>query len=206
MNRAATEKRCVFVLAHTGREDAREVARQFCRSLHQHGLGVRLLKEEAADLDLDLEGLEQRLEVTTRAVVRELRLESEEDLFAHEAHLVGEDERRELPSRARREHQLAVARRVHHRAADAAEGLARRLALGLAFQQLQREGVRRGAHRLEPHGETGFGQRHAPLVRGEGRLDRDLRRLAVPDLADEGELVGGPLYDMIFTRRPWRSK
>lgn len=59
MNRAATEKRCVFVLAHTGREDAREVARQFCRSLHQHGLGVRLLKEEAADLDLDLEGLER---------------------------------------------------------------------------------------------------------------------------------------------------
>jgi len=59
VNRAATEKRCVFVLAHTGREDAREVARQFCRSLHQHGLGVRLLKEEAADLDLDLEGLER---------------------------------------------------------------------------------------------------------------------------------------------------
>ena len=59
MNPAATEKRCVFVLAHTGREDAREVARQFCRSLHQHGLGVRLLKEEAADLDLDLEGLER---------------------------------------------------------------------------------------------------------------------------------------------------
>ncbi len=59
MNRAATEKRCVFVLAHTGREEAREVARQFCRSLHQHGLGVRLLKEEAADLDLDLEGLER---------------------------------------------------------------------------------------------------------------------------------------------------
>jgi NAD+ kinase len=59
VNRAATEKRCVFVLAHTGREEAREVARQFCRSLHQHGLGVRLLKEEAADLDLDLEGLER---------------------------------------------------------------------------------------------------------------------------------------------------
>jgi NAD+ kinase len=30
------------------------VAAQFCKSLHQHGLGVRLLREEAADLDLDL--------------------------------------------------------------------------------------------------------------------------------------------------------
>jgi NAD+ kinase len=66
VNRAATEKRCVFVLAHTGREDAREVARQFCRSLHQHGLGVRLLKEEAAELDLDLEGLE-RVECDSQA-------------------------------------------------------------------------------------------------------------------------------------------
>lgn len=47
------------MLAHTGREDAREVARQFCRSLHEHGLGVRLLKEEAEDLGLELEGLER---------------------------------------------------------------------------------------------------------------------------------------------------
>jgi NAD+ kinase len=59
VNPVGTDNRCVFVLAHTGREDAREVARQFCRSLHQHGLGVRLLKEEAEDLDLDLEGLER---------------------------------------------------------------------------------------------------------------------------------------------------
>ena len=50
--------RCVFVLAHTGREDAREVARQFCYALHHHGLGVRLLKEEAADLELRLDGIE----------------------------------------------------------------------------------------------------------------------------------------------------
>jgi len=50
--------RCVFVLAHTGREDAREVARQFCYALHHHGLGVRLLKEEASDLELRLDGIE----------------------------------------------------------------------------------------------------------------------------------------------------
>ncbi len=49
----ATETRCIFVLAHTGREDAREVARQFCKSLRQHGLGVRLLREEAEELGLD---------------------------------------------------------------------------------------------------------------------------------------------------------
>jgi NAD+ kinase len=51
--------RRVFVLAHTGRADARDVARQFAESLHRHGLSVRLLKEEADDLRLDLEGLER---------------------------------------------------------------------------------------------------------------------------------------------------
>jgi NAD+ kinase len=58
VNHHEPDTRCIFVLAHTGREDAREVARQFCSSLHRHGLGVRLLKEEAADLDLELEGLQ----------------------------------------------------------------------------------------------------------------------------------------------------
>jgi NAD+ kinase len=58
VNRPETGNRSVFVLAHTGREDAREVAREFCRSLHEHGLGVRLLKDEADDLGLELEGLE----------------------------------------------------------------------------------------------------------------------------------------------------
>lgn len=48
-----TETRCIFVLAHTGREDARDVARQFCKALRQHGLGVRLLREEAEELGLD---------------------------------------------------------------------------------------------------------------------------------------------------------
>jgi NAD+ kinase len=53
------EIRCVFVLAHTGRADAREVARQFCDSLRHHGISVRLLKEEAEVLDLEIEGLER---------------------------------------------------------------------------------------------------------------------------------------------------
>jgi NAD+ kinase len=50
--------RRVLVLAHTGRSDAREVATQFCEALHQHGIVVRLVKDEAEDLALDLPGIE----------------------------------------------------------------------------------------------------------------------------------------------------
>jgi NAD+ kinase len=46
--------RTVFVIAHTGRPEARDVARQVCRSLHKHDLLVRMLDEEAVDLDLDV--------------------------------------------------------------------------------------------------------------------------------------------------------
>ena len=53
-----TGGRRVFVLAHTGREEACEVTRQFCKALHQHGLGVRLLRSEADDLAMDLLDLE----------------------------------------------------------------------------------------------------------------------------------------------------
>jgi NAD+ kinase len=51
-------QRRVFVVSHTGRPHARQVTNQFCRELHHHGLGVRLLKDEAADLALDLPGVE----------------------------------------------------------------------------------------------------------------------------------------------------
>jgi NAD+ kinase len=50
--------RRVFVVAHTGREEARAVAAEFCRALATHGLTVRLLADEAADLDVDLPGLD----------------------------------------------------------------------------------------------------------------------------------------------------
>jgi NAD+ kinase len=50
--------RRVFVVAHTGREDARAVAAEFCRALATHGLTVRLLADEAADLAVDLPGLD----------------------------------------------------------------------------------------------------------------------------------------------------
>lgn len=45
--------RRVLVLAHTGRAEARDVARTCVRSLTEHGIAVRLLAEEAADLGLD---------------------------------------------------------------------------------------------------------------------------------------------------------
>ncbi len=45
--------RRVLVIAHTGRAEARDVARACVRSLTGHGIAVRLLVEEAADLGLE---------------------------------------------------------------------------------------------------------------------------------------------------------
>jgi NAD+ kinase len=53
-----TEQRRVFVIAHTGRPEARDVAEKFCRALADDGLGLRLLDDEAIDLALDLPGIE----------------------------------------------------------------------------------------------------------------------------------------------------
>jgi NAD+ kinase len=50
--------RRVLLLAHTGREDAREVARAFVKALSSNDIRVRALAEEAADLGLDPEELE----------------------------------------------------------------------------------------------------------------------------------------------------
>lgn len=44
--------RRVLVLAHTGRQEAREVARACVSALTAHGIVVRLLAQEAADLEL----------------------------------------------------------------------------------------------------------------------------------------------------------
>ena len=49
---AATRR--VLLLAHTGRAEAREVARAFVESLSGHGVHVRLMAQEAADLKLKL--------------------------------------------------------------------------------------------------------------------------------------------------------
>lgn len=50
---SATEPRRVLLVAHTGRDDAREVARDFVKALTAHGLVVRLLRAEAGDLGLE---------------------------------------------------------------------------------------------------------------------------------------------------------
>ena len=50
--------RRVLVIAHTGREAARDVAAQFCRGLHAHGIQLRLLEDEADELNLGIEGVE----------------------------------------------------------------------------------------------------------------------------------------------------
>ena len=59
--------RRVLVLAHTGRAEAREVARDCVRLLTEHGIGVRLLTHEAADLGLDPRAATGGLVETTHA-------------------------------------------------------------------------------------------------------------------------------------------
>lgn len=49
---AASPARRVLLVAHTGRDDAREVARSFAKALSTHGLVVRMLAAEATDLGL----------------------------------------------------------------------------------------------------------------------------------------------------------
>jgi NAD+ kinase len=50
--------RRVLLIAHTGRDDARVIAGQFCRSLYAHDIALRLLEEEAPELGLDLDYVE----------------------------------------------------------------------------------------------------------------------------------------------------
>jgi NAD+ kinase len=49
----AGHPRRVLLLAHTGRDDARDVARAFCKALTAHRIVVRLLADEARDLEID---------------------------------------------------------------------------------------------------------------------------------------------------------
>ena len=50
---AGAESRRVLLVAHTGRDEAREVARAFTKALTAHGIVVRLFETEAADLGLE---------------------------------------------------------------------------------------------------------------------------------------------------------
>jgi NAD+ kinase len=59
--------RRVLVLAHTGRAEVREVARACVQALTQHGIAVRLLADEAADLGLGADPFGEGLVETTVA-------------------------------------------------------------------------------------------------------------------------------------------
>lgn len=66
-NPATTEQdvpRRVLVLAHTRRDEARDVARAFVKELSGHGIVVRLLRSEADDLELDPAGYAPAVELT----------------------------------------------------------------------------------------------------------------------------------------------
>ena len=53
----------MLLLAHTGRDAARDVTLAFCKALTGHGLLVRMLEEEAADLELDSASYDPPLEL-----------------------------------------------------------------------------------------------------------------------------------------------
>ena len=46
------EPRRVLLLSHTGRDAARDVTLSFCKALTEHDIVVRMLDEEAVDLDI----------------------------------------------------------------------------------------------------------------------------------------------------------
>ena len=60
---AGSGLRRVLLLTHTGRAEAHEVARAFCKALTGHGLVVRLLAAEARDLGLDAAQFDPALEI-----------------------------------------------------------------------------------------------------------------------------------------------
>ncbi|MFN8191166.1 MAG: NAD kinase [Nocardioidaceae bacterium] len=63
MSAAAVDRR-VFLVANTRREDAREVARDFCAALTRHGLAVRLFEDDVVELGLDPMAYDPPLELT----------------------------------------------------------------------------------------------------------------------------------------------
>lgn len=58
-----TDVRRVLLLTHTGREDAREVAREMCAALTAHGLVVRLMDSEAVDLGITESTYDEAIEI-----------------------------------------------------------------------------------------------------------------------------------------------
>ena len=69
------DARRVLVLSHTGREAARDVTLRLCKALTEHGIVVRLLAEEAADLGIESTTYDPPIE--TRADDTELACDCE---------------------------------------------------------------------------------------------------------------------------------
>ncbi|WP_104106307.1 NAD kinase [Nocardioides sp. 616] len=67
MTEAPAAVRRVLLLAHTGRQEARDVALSFVKALTEQGLVVRLLADEAADLGLEPHLFEPAIEVLADA-------------------------------------------------------------------------------------------------------------------------------------------
>jgi NAD+ kinase len=63
---ASSSPRRVLVLTHTGRAEARDVARACIRSLTSHGVVVRLLVDEAADLGMAADPSDPLVETTSQ--------------------------------------------------------------------------------------------------------------------------------------------
>ena len=64
MTEPAAPERRVLVLAHLARPEVRDVARAFVKELAGHGIVVRLLRHEAAELELDPHGYQSEIELT----------------------------------------------------------------------------------------------------------------------------------------------
>ncbi len=64
MTTSAPPTRRVLMVAHTGREEAREVALAFCKALSASGIVVRVLAAEAADLALEPSAYSPAIEIT----------------------------------------------------------------------------------------------------------------------------------------------
>ncbi|NHC25493.1 NAD kinase [Nocardioides sp. IC4_145] len=64
MTASAPPTRRVLMVAHTGREEAREVALAFCKALSASGIVVRVLAAEAADLALEPSAYSPAIEIT----------------------------------------------------------------------------------------------------------------------------------------------
>ncbi|HQR27281.1 MAG TPA: NAD kinase [Nocardioides sp.] len=64
---ATDEVRRVLLVAHTAREDIRDLAHEFCRSLTRHGLQVRLVTADARQLGLGADDVDPPVEVTDSA-------------------------------------------------------------------------------------------------------------------------------------------